>query len=177
MTSGSNKAVLTAIFSNSIVTVLKFAAAIITHSASMMNEAIHSLMDTINQGFLYRGLVVGQRPADATHAFGHGQKKYLWNLWSAIGLFSIGAGFRHALKGGKLDDVRTLRRSFRLGFRSAIIYLKHLRRRQGIIELPVAGKTTVPDPLSTLLISFLLRLVTEGGCRFPVCCFSFCPCY
>lgn len=92
MTNGSNKAVLTAIFSNSIVTALKFAAAIITHSASMMNEAIHSLMDTINQGFLYRGLVVAERPADTTHAFGHGQKKYLWNLWSAIGLFSIGAG-------------------------------------------------------------------------------------
>lgn len=58
----------------------------------MMNEAIHSFMDTANQGFLFRGLLESDRPADETYAFGHGQKKYLWNLWSAIGLFSIGAG-------------------------------------------------------------------------------------
>jgi len=92
MASGSKKAVIVAIISNSIVTVLKFGAALVAGSASMMNEAIHSLMDTANQGFLFRGLLEGDKPADATYAFGHGQKKYLWNLWSAIGLFSIGSG-------------------------------------------------------------------------------------
>ena len=71
---------------------MKFAAALATHSASMMNEAVHSLMDTINQVFLLMGLIRGGRPADQQYAFGHGQKKYLWNLWSAIGLFSIGCG-------------------------------------------------------------------------------------
>ena len=99
MANSSKKAVLTAIVSNSIVTVIKFIAAVFSGSASMMNEAIHSLMDTLNQGFLYRGLVVAERPADKHYAFGHGQKKYLWNLWSAIGLFSIGCGLglAHAL--------------------------------------------------------------------------------
>jgi len=92
MASGSKKAVITAIISNSIVTVLKFGAAAVAGSASMMNEAIHSMMDTANQGFLFRGLLESNKPADATYAFGHGQKKYLWNLWSAIGLFSIGSG-------------------------------------------------------------------------------------
>lgn len=92
MAQGSRRAVITAIISNSIVTVLKFGAATVSGSASMMNEAIHSLMDTTNQGFLFRGLMESDRPADAVYAFGHGQKKYLWNLWSAIGLFSIGAG-------------------------------------------------------------------------------------
>lgn len=92
MSSGSKKAVVTAILTNSIVAVLKFFSAILTGSASMMNEAIHSVMDTANQGFLYRGLIESERPPDETYAFGHGQKKYLWNLWSAIGLFSIGSG-------------------------------------------------------------------------------------
>ncbi|MEH6472370.1 MAG: cation diffusion facilitator family transporter [Halopseudomonas sp.] len=92
MANSSRKAVLTAIVSNSIVTVIKFLAAMVSGSASMMNEAIHSLMDTLNQGFLLRGLVVAEQPADQHYAFGHGQKKYLWNLWSAIGLFSIGCG-------------------------------------------------------------------------------------
>ncbi len=92
MAHGSQKAVLTAIFANGIVTVIKFLAATISGSAAMMNEAVHSLMDTLNQGFLLLGLREGSRPADQVYAFGHGQKKYLWNLWSAIGLFSIGAG-------------------------------------------------------------------------------------
>ncbi len=92
MAQGSKKAVVIAITANAIVTVFKFLSAMLTGSASMMNEAIHSLMDTANQGFLFRGLVESERPADAAYAFGHGQKKYLWNLWSAIGLFSIGSG-------------------------------------------------------------------------------------
>ena len=92
MAHGSSKAVITALVANTILTVLKFIAAVLTHSASMMNEAIHSMMDSLNQGFLLIGLKVAERPADDEYAFGHGQKKYLWNLWSAIGLFSIGCG-------------------------------------------------------------------------------------
>ena len=92
MAHGSRKAVVYAIIGNGILTVLKFGAAFTTHSAAMMNEAVHSLMDTTNQLFLLMGLIRGGRPADRQYAFGHGQKKYLWNLWSAIGLFSIGCG-------------------------------------------------------------------------------------
>lgn len=92
MAQGSRKTVLYAICGNATITVLKFGAAFATHSAAMMNEAVHSLMDTLNQVFLLMGLIRGGRPADRRHAFGHGQKKYLWNLWSAIGLFSIGSG-------------------------------------------------------------------------------------
>lgn len=92
MAQGSKKAVLYAICVNAIITVLKGIAALATHSAAMMNEAVHSLMDTLNQLFLLIGLQRGSRPADTQYAFGHGQKKYLWNLWSAIGLFSIGCG-------------------------------------------------------------------------------------
>jgi zinc transporter 9 len=92
MEHGSSKAVITALVANIILTVLKFVAALLTHSASMMNETIHSMMDSLNQGFLLVGLKVAEKPADADYAFGHGQKKYLWNLWSAIGLFSIGCG-------------------------------------------------------------------------------------
>lgn len=92
MSHSSRKAVLTAIASNFTVTVIKFIAGLAGGSASMINEAVHSLMDTLNQGFLFLGLRESEKPADQTYAFGHGQKKYLWNLWSAIGLFSIGAG-------------------------------------------------------------------------------------
>ena len=92
MSHSSKKAVITAIVTNSIVTVTKFFSAVLSGSTSMMNEAVHSLMDMLNQCFLLLGLKAGEGKADEVYAFGHGQKKYLWNLWSAIGLFSIGAG-------------------------------------------------------------------------------------
>ncbi len=92
MSHSSKNAVITAIVSNGLVTVIKFIASLLSGSASMANEAVHSLMDTLNQGFLFLGLRESEKPADTRYAFGHGQKKYLWNLWSAIGLFSIGAG-------------------------------------------------------------------------------------
>ena len=92
MASASRTAVVAAIAGNTMLAVLKFGAALVTHSASMMNEAVHSFVDTLNQVFLLLGLHFSSKPADQRYAFGHGQKKYLWNLWSAIGLFSIGCG-------------------------------------------------------------------------------------
>ena len=50
------------------------------------------------------------------------------------------AGFRHALQGGKLNQVKFLRKSFRLGFRTAKLFLREVRRRQGIIEFPLQGR-------------------------------------
>ena len=50
------------------------------------------------------------------------------------------AGFKHGLKGGKLNNTEYFRRSFRLGFRSAQLYLRQLRRQQGIIDFPLQGR-------------------------------------
>jgi len=50
------------------------------------------------------------------------------------------AGFQHALKGGHLTEVEYFRRSFRLGFRSAKLYLRQIRRLRGIVEFPLQGR-------------------------------------
>ena len=50
------------------------------------------------------------------------------------------AGFDHALKGGHLTHIEYFRRSFRLGFRSAKLYLREVRRRRGIVEFPLRGR-------------------------------------
>ncbi|MCS5592108.1 MAG: cation diffusion facilitator family transporter [Gammaproteobacteria bacterium] len=92
MSSGSKKIVVIGIASNAVVTIIKFLSASVSTSASMMNEAIHSLMDTLNQLFLLFGLIASEKAPDQDYAFGHHQKKFIWNLWSAIGLFSIGSG-------------------------------------------------------------------------------------
>lgn len=46
------------------------------------------------------------------------------------------AGFNRGLKGGQLDDVEYFRRSFRLGFRAAKLYLREVRRQRGVLQFP-----------------------------------------
>ena len=50
------------------------------------------------------------------------------------------AGFLHALQGYHLRKAEHLRLSFREGFRAAKLYLRWLRREQGIIEFPMKAK-------------------------------------
>jgi hypothetical protein len=49
-------------------------------------------------------------------------------------------GFAHGLKGGQLDQVEYFRRSFRLGYRASKLYLRQVRRRQGVLEFPLRGR-------------------------------------
>ena len=50
------------------------------------------------------------------------------------------AGFRHGLDGGQLDRVGYMKLSFREGFRASKLYLRELRRSQGILEFPARWK-------------------------------------
>lgn len=49
-------------------------------------------------------------------------------------------GFDHALKGGKITEVKQLRLSFREGFRAGHLYLKALRKTMGVHSFPLQGK-------------------------------------
>lgn len=53
------------------------------------------------------------------------------------------AGFAHGLCGGQLDKIEYFKLSFREGFRAAKLHLRHLRRRQGVIDFPLQGKLKV----------------------------------
>ena len=50
------------------------------------------------------------------------------------------AGFEHALKGGHLTEVEYFRRSFRLGFRAAKLYLREVRRQRRILDFPLRAR-------------------------------------
>lgn len=50
------------------------------------------------------------------------------------------AGFEHAMKGGHLTQVEYFRRSFRLGFRTAKLYLREVRRQRGILDFPMRAR-------------------------------------
>jgi len=90
MSHGSTKAVVTAIFGNSIVTIAKFIGFAFSGSSALLAEAVHSLADTANQCMLYLGLKRSLREADTEHHFGYGQERYFWNLVSAVTIFFLG---------------------------------------------------------------------------------------
>jgi cation diffusion facilitator family transporter len=93
MTEGSKKAILAAFFANLGIAIAKFVGFLITSSAGLLAESIHSLADTGNQGLLMLGGSRAKRNPDAEHAFGYGRERYFWAFVVALVLFSVGGLF------------------------------------------------------------------------------------
>jgi cation diffusion facilitator family transporter len=83
--------VLVALVANALIAVAKTAAALLTGSASMFAESAHSWADAGNEVFLY---IAGKRAAKeptTRHPLGFGRDAYVWSMFAAVGLFTVGA--------------------------------------------------------------------------------------
>ena len=99
MATGGTKVVVQAISGNFFITIIKFIGWFVSHSPSLLAEAIHSAADTSNQILLLIGMKQSQKQASRDYPRGHGSSSYMWNLISAVGVFFIGFGvtFYHGI--------------------------------------------------------------------------------
>ncbi|QSQ21554.1 cation diffusion facilitator family transporter [Pyxidicoccus parkwayensis] len=84
--------VLVALSGNTLVTLVKFIAFLLSGSGAMLSEAIHSAADTGNQVLLFLGLKRGSRERDASFHYGYGGERFIFGILSASGIFFVGCG-------------------------------------------------------------------------------------
>jgi cation diffusion facilitator family transporter len=95
--------VYAALASNIAIAGTKFMAAALTGSSAMLSEAVHSLVDTVNELLLLYGMKRAARPPDTSHPLGHGRELYFWSFIVALMVLALGAaasfyeGINHVL--------------------------------------------------------------------------------
>jgi cation diffusion facilitator family transporter len=177
--SESRVLVLLALVANAGIAVLKFVAAFVSGSTTMLAEGFHSVADTGNQLFLLRGEKQSRRQASARYPFGQGKEAFFWAFMVAVFLF-VGGGVvaivegldrlrhPHEPEGGLVFNLVVLgiAAAFELGvaFRPA---LKEFNRRRGS-QTPWRAIRETKDP--TLLVvlfedsvAVLGILIAAGG--------------
>jgi cation diffusion facilitator family transporter len=90
---GSVKVIIIALFANLGIALAKLAGALISGSASLLAEAIHSFVDCTNQALLLVGNKAAGKAPSVAHPLGYGREAFFWSFIVAILLFSLGGVF------------------------------------------------------------------------------------
>jgi cation diffusion facilitator family transporter len=93
MAGNSLRVVVVAFIMNMGIAAAKFIGFLLTGSAAMLAEAVHSTADSSNQILLFLGISRSSKAASSTHQFGYGMEQYIFSFLVAIMLFSVGGAF------------------------------------------------------------------------------------
>jgi cation diffusion facilitator family transporter len=155
----SRKVVLAALGGNVLIAVAKLIAAVLSGSAAMLAESVHSLADTGNQGLLLLGMGLSRKEDRERFPFGRAMETYFWAFIVSLMLFSMGGAFAiyegvHKLTGPPhepgsiLVSVAVLLVSLGIegaSFSVAVREFNRTRRGRGVRQALLAGRDpTIP---------------------------------
>jgi cation diffusion facilitator family transporter len=87
------KVVIAALLGNAGIALAKFVAAFLSGSTTMLAEAVHSVADTANQGFLLIGMKLSDKSAPGRYPLGRSKETYFWAFIVSLFLFFMGGVF------------------------------------------------------------------------------------
>jgi cation diffusion facilitator family transporter len=91
--SGGLRAVLAALAANVGIAITKLIAYMVTGSASMLAEFVHSLADCSDQVLLLIGRNRSERGETEEHPFGYGRERYFYGFIVSVVLFTVGGAY------------------------------------------------------------------------------------
>lgn len=77
---------------NVVLTVFKFVAGIVGHSAAMTADAVHSLSDLLTDAVVLIFVRIGAKPEDCSHDYGHGKYETLATTIIGLALAAVAVG-------------------------------------------------------------------------------------
>lgn len=77
---------------NVLLTLFKFVAGIVGHSAAMTADAIHSLSDLLTDGMVLLFVRLSNKPEDDDHHYGHGKYETLATTLIGLSLIAVAIG-------------------------------------------------------------------------------------
>ena len=77
---------------NILLTLIKFVAGIVGHSAAMMADAVHSLSDLLTDAVVLIFVRISGKPEDKGHEYGHGKYETLATTLIGIALVAVAIG-------------------------------------------------------------------------------------
>lgn len=168
---GGKSAVMLAFAAGTSIALVKTLAAVLTGSASMTAEAVHSWVDGLTDSFLVAAYLAARRPADGQHRLGYGRESYVWSMFGSIAMLALGAqvGIWRGIHQLSMPDAPTDYRfgyaviigSFALQSVSTFQALRFLRRRAAALQRSAVQHVleTSDSQLRTVVTQDFLALV------------------
>ena len=176
----SLRSVLAALAANVTITVAKGVAALLTGSAALLAETLHSAADAGNELFLLVALRRSAREPDERHPFGYGAERYFWALLAALGMFLVGGvvsvwhGVQSLLDPAPLDSfwvgAAVLTIALVLDSSSRFVASREVRRRARARALGVRGyvRESADPTLTTVYLEDTADVVGAARARIAL---------
>ena len=106
----ARRAIILSVGTALLLTVVKFAAGLKTHSMAIMASALDSMLDMLMSALNFFAFREASKPPDAEHAYGHGKVESLAGLFQSLfimvsGSFVVFESIRRLIRGSFVSEI------------------------------------------------------------------------